>query len=419
MLLGVTMLFRAGQNMEQTTLALLGRVLGLGTAAVGAVAAVGGVAAIAGTVVAGRARPPSVSRVLAAGLWLMAASFPVLAVAHSRWVYATGAILGGFGGGLAFPSLTTLVGSSRRGSGRDRALATYTLALSVSLAIGPLAEAVVLTWTAGAVRGTFLLFSVLPLVALMLMGIDASPRGGGLPHGPIADGDHAAAHGADWPGRAGRAHDSPTDSPCDSTHDSSENWAGRLRSLPHFRLALAALLVYQVPFVAVVVFGAVVAKDSYGLSPALAQLAFTAFFVTSLTIRAAVVWASPVQRKWRLFVLATAVTVGGIVLAGTGRGAAAFYVAMVMLGVPHGLVYPLSLALVAEGVPHSVLARANAAVAAVTGAVVVVTPGLLGMVAQRAGLRPMLLTTLGPVLLASIALVASRPRAGNAAVEPR
>ena len=410
-LLAVTMLFRAAQNMEQTTLALLGRIVGLGTAAVGAVAAVGGVAAIAGTVVAGRARPPSVPRVLSAGLWLVASSFLVLAVAHSEWVYAAGAVLGGFGGGLAFPSLTTAVGSSRRGAGRDRALATYTLALSASLALGPLLEAAVLSWTAGAVRGTFLLFSVLPLVALVLMATEASARAdtpqkvqlGGMPP--------AAEQSADWPSRSRRTDESPTHRP--------PNWNGRLRSLPHFRLALAALLVYQVPFVAIVVFGAVLAKDSYGLSPALAQLAFTAFFFTSLTIRAAVVWASPVERKWRLFVIATAITFGGIVLAAAGGGPATFYLAMVMLGVPHGLVFPLSLALVAEGVPHSALARANAAVAAVTGAVVVVTPGLLGMVAQSAGLRPMLLTTLGPMLLASVALIASRPRAGNAAAEPR
>jgi len=167
---------------------------------------------------------------------------------------------------------------------------------------------------------------------------------------------------------------------------------------PGWRLAVTGVLMYQVPFACVVAFGAVLAETLYGERPAAVELAFAVFFTASLLSRAVLAWRSPVRRKLPLFWLSAAATVVGLALLATGREPALLLVAMAVLGIPHGLTFPLALALSAAGVPRTELAWANAALMSVNSLAAVVTPGLLGVVAAMTGYRDMVAACLVPVL---------------------
>lgn len=166
---------------------------------------------------------------------------------------------------------------------------------------------------------------------------------------------------------------------------------------PGTRLALTAQLLYAAPFAGITVFGAPLARVSFGVNPAGAQLAFTAFFVASFLARVVLAWRSPVARKARVLRLASVVTLAGLVLLGTGRGAGLLVVGMLLLGVPHGLTFPLSLALIAGATEPAQLARANAGIFATVSAAAVVVPVLLGGVVQALGYQAMVLALLVPV----------------------
>ena len=171
-------------------------------------------------------------------------------------------------------------------------------------------------------------------------------------------------------------------------------------------MALTVQLLYAVPFSAVTVFGALLARHDYGLSPAGTQLAFSAFFVASLLGRLAITRRSPVPAKHRVLLGAALVTAVGMVVLSLGGSPLVLFTAMVVLGVAHGVTFPLALALVAESVPSEQLAAANASLFAATNLVSVTAPILLGQIVEHAGYPAMCLAVLGPVAVFSAALAA-------------
>ncbi len=420
-LYGTAALFRAAQNVAQTSLVPLGEIdLHLRAAVLGGVFALGGGTSVAATVLLGRmAVARHVRRWTAVGLAVTAASLPILASAPSLGVLVAGACLLGAGGGLTVPSLSTLVGQHPGGS-TSRRLAGLTLALSLSLTLGPLADAAVLDATGDSLRLTLLAFAVLPALGLPVLAASRR-RAGATPHpgGRIPAASPASPSPADVP-PAGPPPagpwsvgpppaDPPATRPPPALHPAQG--APLPRSpwrRPGWRLATVAQLLYQVPFVAVVTFGVVTAERLYGLHLAGAQLGISAFFVVSLATRSALTAGVEIRRP-RLAVGGIAcLTVIGVTLLALGSGGAVLFVALGILGIPHGLVLPLALGLIAEETPPAELARANAAFSAWTSGVTVVAPAVLGALVALAGLRAMLLALLLPVL-ALAALVSASP----------
>lgn len=380
-LLAVAYFFRAAQNMALTSLSLLGKQADhLGPGGIGIVAALTGLAGIAGTLAASRVSTANAPKALVAGVVVMFVAFPVLALPGGMGMYVAGALALGLGGGFAFPNLSTAIArSDPRQPGRM--LAAYAVVLSLSLATGPLLEAVILSGVHGSLRATFGLYGVVALVAALVAAWLARTHALGLSGGG---------------------------SRSDRVHRSGGRDGGLVELLGnrHWQIATLAQLIYQVPFIAIVVFGAVIARDVDHLSTIGAEIAYTVFFTSSFTVRSAVLWRSPIANKSALFTASTILTAVGMAILGLGGGAAGLGLAMAVLGVPHGLIYPLGLALIAEEVPNHQLARANAAFAAVTGVVATVTPGILGVLAGAVGLKAMCLFILVPVVALGAVLVA-------------
>ncbi|MHB1615240.1 MAG: MFS transporter [Actinomycetes bacterium] len=401
-LLGIAALFRASQNAAQTTAPLLGhQVLLLGPGVIGLVVTVGGLAAVlTNLVLVGRRSHRGLGVLLGVGLSLLTVSLVVLATATSLPEFVAAALGLGAAGGLVMPVLPTLLGSLP-GIDAGRSMAMYSVALSASLAAGPLLESGVLRLASGSLPAGLLAFVPLGALAIALTLVVR-------PGGPV------------------RAGSFPGPAPTQPVHGSERRPARTrlvLRGNRRLRWALTSQLLYQVPFVAVVAFGALLARDLYGVSVADAQLGFTVFFLASLAARLVLVWHPAGERSVLVLRGSAVLTLAGVgVLAsgGAGRvhGTLALFLAMGLLGVPHGTTYPVSLALVAQAVPLAMLARANSMLAAATNLVGVTGPVVLGALIEQVGYRGMMLLVGLPVLALGIALFVWTARPPSVPPEP-
>lgn len=376
-LLVTAALFRLSQNAAQTTFPLLGRQdLHLGAGTIGTLGTVIGLTSVAATLVVGRWLPTHrATRAVATGCALLAASVWVFAGAGTLAPFVTAALLLGLAGGAAAPSLATEVGRADPAH-RERALARYALVLSTSLAVGPLVETGILAAGRQNLRIPFVVVGGLAVAGLALT---ARPRGSGPPEA------------------------APVPLPRSRPRRSG------LLSTPGGRVALTVQLLYGVPFSAITVFGALLARHDFGLSPAGTQLAFSAFFVASLLGRLAITRRSPVPSKHRILVAAAAMTGLGMAVLSLRGSALVLFTAMVILGVAHGVTFPLALALVAESVPPEQLAAANASLFAATSLVSVTAPIVLGQIVVHAGYPVMCLAVLGPVAAFTAVLISQTP----------
>lgn len=397
-LLVVTFLARGSQNMAGTTAPLLGRsVLHLGVATIGddtAVAAVVQVATMA--LVASRVPPRRALAALGAGVALLGAGVALLAASSGGGLFLTALVAGGVGGGLTFPSLMTAIG--RAGSERrDQRLAFYALALGASLVAGPLAEAAVLDAASGSLRVAFVAF--LPLLGTALLVVGRRARRGARPAGDR--GLRASASSGLGPeepvvGALALGEEARVPAPGTAPAPRSAREV-RLLRIGGYRVALVVLLLYQIPFVALVTFGGLLGHEAYGLNSTGVQLSFAVFFAVSFAIRLAVARRPRVEHKVRAFRVAAACSAAGLVVLGLGRGVPVLLVGMVLLGIPHALTYPLAIALVAEETPAFALGRANAELQASVGVATIVLPSLIGLLVHATGFRTAFALLAAPV----------------------
>ncbi|MDA8314628.1 MAG: hypothetical protein M0010_05570 [Actinomycetota bacterium] len=370
-ILPVTALGRAAQNAGQTTYPLIGHdLLEVSNHLIGMIVAFAGAAGVlAAATIGARATASNAYRALAAGQALLVVAFVALAMPGAGVIglWASALLLGG-AGGVIFPATMTLVGS--RASVPSRALALYTVALSLGLAGGPFIEAACLHLTGQSLHETVAALLPLPVIALVLAL--RAERGDRLARQLVAAQAVVPTGTSDAPTRGSGSAPARERRP--------------LLALPAYRLALAIMLSYEAPFVALMGFGGLLARHSYGVSSSGVEIAFTSFFAASLAVRGALVRYSPLPTLGVPLVASVALTAGGLALLGLGHGFAALLIAMAMLGMPHGLTYPLAGAHLAESLSDD-LGRANGGLNASIGAVAVVVPLACGWLSEAIGLR--------------------------------
>jgi len=397
-LFGVTLLFRAAQNAAQTTLAPIGEVdLHASATTVGLLSALTGACAVVASVALGRLAPPDrVRRWLDAGLVVTAASLLVVALAPDLAVLAVGAAALGVGGGLVMPSLTTLVAGGR--GSVNRTVAAFTLVLSVSLAVGPLLESALIAASGGSLRVPLVVFAVTPLAGLLVSPALRARRAGKVAPVPVPD----------PPSR-----DLPSGDPT-LVGAYTPVWRR-----PGWRLATAGQLLYQVPFVAVVVFALIAGRQVFGLTISASELGLTVFFLASMSTRLALTWHGRVAHAREVLLGAAALTLLGVALLAFAPGPGAYFAGLAVLGVPHGVTFPVGLSLIAEETPPALLSRANAAFSAWTTGASVGLPALLGVAAGVLGLRDMFAVALAPVAVMTVVIATGgRSRAAPSPAAP-
>ncbi len=407
-LIGAAGLFRVTQNMAITSFSLLGkRELGLGAGTLGVLGAISGLVLVT-VMVTVAARVPArraAAAVVAASL-LLAASLVTFAIATSLVVFILAIVLLGAAGGLGLPVLLNAV-ENAAGDNRQRAAAMYAMALSASLAIGPAIETMVLDGASQALRVPFVAFVALPVVAAVLVFGRVLRSHGSSRHPLVASIDRIDDAGPPESPRS--TTPLGTESTCTVTPP-GRSWHEGLVGSREGRLALTAQLLYAVPFSGITVFAALVGETVFGATPAETQVGFTAFFVTSFAVRGVVSWRSPVTHKMTLFVISAVLTALGVVLLGTGHGLGLFFLAMALLGLPHGITFPLSLALLGDSMSPAELPRANANLLAASNVATIVVPPILGVLVPYFGYNGMTLFILAPLALFTALLWFQRPR---------
>ncbi len=391
-------LYRSAQNMALTTLALIVKDdLGYGAGTIGVISALSGIVLVLCTVfISARLRTSQLERAVSISLIALAIALIVIGLSRSVYVTAFATLLLGVAGGLGMPSLagSVQVTAHKTHVNPQRILALYTVVLSVSLALGPLLEAGLLDVTHQNVRWPFLAFATLPLLALVVMRLRS---------------------------RETRSLATQDDSSTtDSTIITGTQPRVRLLGSPEFMKALLAQLMYSVPFVALTVFGAEVARVTDGATAAQAQLAFTIFFIFSLSCRALVAWQSPITRKGTAYGLSGVLTIVGLALIAGGHSFVFFLIGMIILGLPHGAIFPLALSALSSSLPAEQLPSANAVLMGSGNVISIAAPPILGIIATDTTYRFMMTTVLVPVVITLIVflviVVLSRRRHHSAIV---
>ena len=352
-----TAMYRSSQNALETTFAPIGHdILHLTPSVVGIGVTLSGVITVLGNfILASRVQRRNLLWVLGAGLMAMSSAIAVIGLSRSVMAYFISAVLLGIAGGLVMPALTTY-GGHLRGIRPDRSLTAFTLALTASLALGPLLESWVLGFDGNSLRKAVLIFAPFGIIAI-LFAVRVVKTG--------------LVGWEDQRSLPGKVNVLP----------------GKLIESVPLRLAIVGQLINQVPFVTIISFGALIGHSIYGATPAQVQLSFTAFFTGALVTRTALVIRPPSRRMIFLLKLSAFLMLAGMAALGLGSGLVYFFVVMAILGMPHGLLFPLTIGLVARGTSASDLPRANAVLFTSINFVSVLFPILIGFSLQSIGYR--------------------------------
>jgi Arabinose efflux permease len=203
--------------------------------------------------------------------------------------------------GIIMPNIITSASLFKDRRVRERILSIYTLVLSFSLIMGPLIESQILTHFS--LEESFLFFSILPLVALVDAFFLKFP----------GDPKIVKRKGFDFSVLKNRG----------------------------FSIALLNVLAYNLPFAFLTTYGGIYGHDIFGESYSLVNLTFSAFFASSFVSRLLFSMRVP-EKLWTLMILAVILSSIGLAILGTASDYAFFLLAFIILGIPHGLTYPLS-----------------------------------------------------------------------------
>lgn len=210
------------------------------------------------------------------------------------WILAAiaGAVLG-----LMMPNVVTAAGLFKEAAVRERVLSLYTVALSLSLVAGPAVESDLLNYYP--LRTVFLLFVAFAAVSAILSPLIRFPQ--------------------------------------ENRTRIRTNVFGNFG----FRSALLNIMAYNIPFSLLVAFAGIYEKDTFGISLSTVTLLFSFFFMASFGSRL-FLSAKPPRNLRLQMVISMILSIAGILMMVLSVNLYMFIAALLILGVPHGLTYPLS-----------------------------------------------------------------------------
>jgi len=346
LLIIVTMTFavRASNNMLMTTVPLLAKYFfNYSNTEIGILAALMSLGTFLATILV-NARLDAIKRRRA----FMASSIgyaivlPLFYLANPISLWALSAAAGVVLGNI-MPNIITSAGLLPDRRARERLLSIYTLSLSVSLVVGPAIEALILKQFS--IRSSFLFFAPMGIAVAALSPLIAFPQG-------------------------------------------EERRGGRVKVLsnPGFKTATYNILAYNIPFSTLTAFGGIYAVSQFHASYSAATGLFSLFFTTSLLARL-YLSIRPVNKVWIPMATSVSMTVLGLILMTIARSVDELAGALLVLGVPHGLTYPLSLISITRTFRPEERNAANSQFFAVMMLIGIATPTLMGLVADVIGLR--------------------------------
>jgi DHA1 family multidrug resistance protein-like MFS transporter len=308
-IIGITFSLRASNNMIITTLPLIARYdFHFSSILIGVVSSLAAIFAfISSGFVNSKLRSKLRKRFFIIFSILYAIIFPLFYFSNpiNIWFFAS---FIGFSMGLIMPNIMTYAGLFSDQKTRERMLSLYTLALSTSLILGPLIEsAILLKFT---LFEAFLFFALFAILVAIFSFFIKFPN------------------------------------------DISENKSitDPVWKNSGFKLSIALNLMYGIPFGMLTTFGGIFAVESFKASYSLATALFGIFFATSFIGRL-ILTIIPPKNLWTSIWIASSLTILGLLLVFISPSLIFYILALIILGVPHGLTYPISLISISRSFP--------------------------------------------------------------------
>lgn len=244
--------------------------------------------------------------------------------------------------GFMMPNLITSAGLFEDRRIRERSISLYTTALSVSLILGPVIESYILSIYS--LRYAFLFFVPFGLTAAFLSPFIRFP-------------------------------------------DDGKRKRRRFTAMPGFRTAVFLNLSYVIPFVLITVFAGIYAHTTLGASYSTVTVFYSLFFATSFMARLTLTLRKPSENLWSLVTLTMLLTLAGILLMFVSGSMILFAVTMALLGIPHGLSFPISLLYVSRSYEPEARSTANSYIFSTMTIVIVLGTVMGGIAVQDLGFR--------------------------------
>lgn len=289
------------------------------------------------------------------------------------WIIA---VVAGFTMGPIMPNIMTAAGSVPERKVRERLLALYTLVLSISLMVAMVLSSVVTIYFT--VREAFVVLEPLALMVAVVAPFLRFPEEGQL--------------------RGGGSRPRVS--------------AARILSNEGFIASVLNNFTYQVPFSYITAFAALFAAESFGVAKWLAIMSYVPFYVTSFISRLAMS-VRPPENLVRYMALAPTVTIAGLILAWLSHSIYVFFIAMAILGVPHGMTYTLSVIGISRTFRAEELNAANSYFFSTMMVLGSVLPGIIGAVADAIGYRDTFLALVPVVVAVLLATMVFASRASG------
>ncbi len=367
-IVSITFAIRASNNMYMTTVPLLAKYyFNFSEFSVGLIATVGAIGTfLMSAVINARLMAKQRRRVFIASAFVYMLVFPLFYISNGLLIWPV-FFTASFVLGALMPNLITSAGLFDERKIRERILSIYTLTLSISLVAGPFVESIILEQYT--LKQAFVFFSVLPIIAF------------------------AASFFLKFP---------------EDDKDKKEKGARSAFQNHGFRVAIYNIMAYNIPFVLILTFGGIFAKEDFGASYSLITLLFSFFFATSFISRLTLSIKTP-EKLRAMMIMSVLLTCAGLIMLGFAPNIYIFALSFIILGFPHGFTYPLSIISISRCFEKSKRNAANSYFFSIMMAVGIAMPLISGVIVQLIGLRQSFLA-LVPVVLILLYLLIKETR---------
>ncbi|MGP6239911.1 MFS transporter [Cuniculiplasma sp. SKW4] len=292
--------------------------------------------------------------------------FPFFAFSNAYTLWIVMAIAG-FTLGSIMPNIITSASLFKERKVRERILSLYTLTLSLSLIMGPFIEGEILNYVS--LQQSFLFFSIFPVVAFFDSLFIKFPEE--------------------------KRKDSAEINPSVNVSVVKNNG---------FIIALLNILTYNVPFAILTTYGGLFGKSDFGLQYSTINLTFSAFFLTSFLSRLVFTFLAP-QKLAPLMIISVSLTMIGLIVLSTSHVYFIYLLAFLILGIPHGFTYPISVMSITRSFSPETRNAANSYFFSIMMAIGVAMPFISGEVVTLLGYRNTFLVIVPVVVVVFIALL--------------
>ena len=352
----LTIAVRASNNMLMTTIPLVVKYFfGFNESEVGIISALTSLTTFIGSgFINSRLRGETRKLAFRISAIIYAILLPLFSLASPITIW----ILAGIAGlvlGLLMPNIITYAGLLKDRKQRERVLSIYTLALSASLVIGPAIETWILEYFS--LLDVFLFFAPFSALTGIMSFFVEFPE------------------------------------------ENEKNVKVKVFSNPGFITAVINILTYNIVFSILLAFAGIFAKSTFNVPYSTVTAIFSAFFITSFLARL-YLSIKPAEKLWNFMSLSIGITTLGLILISLLPPTLMLFVtALLLLGIPHGLTYPLSVISISRTFKVEERNAANSTFFAVMMLIGIITPTIAGFVIQRIGFRETL-TFIIPIILA-------------------